>query len=108
MRKFIMALAVGAAALIGGAAANAADHPVRAKTPTDVTQSSTDISSQRRHRHHGHRHYRHHRHYGHRYYRPHYRSYGYAPRYYGSPYYGRGYGYGGPSITFGFGGYRGW
>ena len=36
-------------------------------------------------------------------------SYGYAPR----PYYGgydRGYGYGGPSVTFGFGGggYRGW
>ncbi len=42
-----------------------------------------------------------------RHYRPYYgHGYGYAPR----PYYGgyhRGYGYGGPGITFGFGGYRG-
>jgi hypothetical protein len=105
--KLIMAIAFGAAALFGGSAASAAEHTARANAPTETTQSSTDISSQRRH----YRHYRHHHHYGHRHYRPYYRSYGYAPRRYygGGPYYG-GYGYGGPSITFGFGGggYRGW
>jgi hypothetical protein len=105
MKKLIIAMAVGAAALLGGSAANAADNRVKAKAATDVTQSSTDISS--RGRHHGY--------YGYRHYRPHYRSYGYAPRPYygggyGGPYYGGGYGYGGPSVTFGFGGggYRGW
>jgi hypothetical protein len=111
MKKLAIVFAVGAAALLGSSAANAADNTVKAKAATDVTQSSTDISSRRRH----------YRHYGYRHYRPHYRSYGYAPRpYYGNSYgyapqpyyggYGRGYGYGGPSVTFGFGGggYRGW
>ena len=111
MNKLFIAMAVGAAALLGGSAANAADNTVKAKAATDVTQQSTDFSSRGRH----YRHYRHHgyRHYGYRHYRPYYgNSYGYAPRpYYGG--YGRGYGgygYGGPSVTFGFGGggYRGW
>jgi hypothetical protein len=119
MNKLFIAMAVGAAALLGGSAANAADNTVKAKAATDVTQQSTDFSSRgrhyRRYRHHGYRHYGY-RHYGYRHYRPYYgSSYGYAPRpYYGG--YGRGYGgyggygYGGPSVTFGFGGggYRGW
>jgi hypothetical protein len=110
MKKLIIAMAVGAAALLGGSSANASDTTVKPKAATDVTQSSTDISAHRRHRHYRHYGHRHYRHYGHRHYRPYYRSYGYAPRYYGSPYYGGGYGYGGPIITFGFGGggYRGW
>ena len=106
MKKLAIVFAVGAAALLGGSAANAADNTVKAKAATDVTQQSTDFSS--RHRHYRHRHYGY-RTYGYRPYRPYYRSYGYAPGpYYGG--YGRGYGYGGPSISFGFGGggYRGW
>jgi hypothetical protein len=107
MKKLAIAFAVGAAALLGGSAANAADNTVKAKAATDVTQQSTDFSSQRRH-------YRGYRHYGYRgYRRPYYgNSYGYAPRPYygggygGGPYYGGGYGYGGPSISFGFGGGR--
>jgi hypothetical protein len=106
MKKLVIAMAVGAAALLSVSGANADTKP---KAATNVTQSSTDFSAHRRHYHHyGHRHYRHYGYYGHRHYRPYYRSYGYAPRYYGSPYYGGGYGYGGPSITFGFGGYRSW
>src|SRR6266849_7184487 len=110
MKKLFMAMTVGAAALLGGSAANAADNTVKAKAATDVTQSSTsstDISSRRRYRHYGYRHYR-----------PYYRSYGYAPRqyycWYGGGYggsaYRRGYAYGGPGISFSFGGggYRGW
>ena len=103
MKKLAIVFAVGAAALLGGSAANAADNTVKAKAATDVTQQSTDFSSRGRY-------YRHYRHYGYRSYRPYYgNSYGYAPRpYYGG--YGGGYGYGGPSVTFGFGGggYRGW
>jgi hypothetical protein len=106
MKKLAIVFAVGAAALLGGSAANAADNTVKAKAATDVTQRSTDFSSRGRHyRHYGYRHYGY-RHYGYRSYRPYY---GYAPQpYYGG--YGRGYGYGGPSVTFGFGGggYRGW
>ena len=101
MKKLAIVFAVGAAALIGGSAANAADNAVKARTSTDVTQSSsTDFSAHRRHwRHH------HHRHWGHRHYRPYYNSYGYyAPRSYG--YYGPRYYGGGPGITFSFG--RGW
>jgi hypothetical protein len=108
MKRFLIAVAVSAAALLGGSAANAADNSVKAKAATDVTRSSTDVSSRGRH----------YRHYGYRHYRPYYRSYGYAPRpYYGGygggydrPYYGGGYGYGGPGVTFSFGGggYRGW
>ena len=103
MKKLAIVFAVGAAALLGGSAANAADNTVKAKAATDVTQQSTDFSSRGRY-------YRHYRHYGYRSYRPYYgSSYGYAPEpYYGGD--GRGYGYGGPSVTFGFGGggYRGW
>src|SRR6266404_2341646 len=116
MKKLFIAMGISAAALLGGSAANAADSTVRAKAATDVTQSSTDISSRHRYHHYGYRH--HYRHYGYRHYRPHY-SYGYAPRpYYSYGYaprayysgYGGGYGYGGPSVTVGFGGggYRGW
>ena len=109
MKKLAIVFAVGAAALLGGSAANAADNTVKAKAATDVTQQSTDFSSRGRHyRHYGYR--SGYRHYGYRSYRPYYgNSYGYAPR----PYYGgydRGYGYGGPGVTFSFGGggYRGW
>ena len=110
MNKLAIVFAVGAAALLGGSAANAADNTVKAKAAADVKQQSTDFSSRGRHyRHHHH----HHRHYGHRAYRPYYgNSYGYyQPRpYYGGYGYGRpyGYGYGGPGITFSFGGGRGW
>ena len=96
MKKLAIVLAVGATALIGSSAANAADHSGQAKA-TAGTSQSTDLSSRR-----------YYRHYGYRYYRPYYGSYGYAPRpYYG---YGGGYGYGGPGVTFSFGvgGYRGW
>src|SRR5260370_33922304 len=93
MKKLFIAMGISAAALLGGSAANAADSTVKAKAATDVTQSSTDISSRHRYHHYGYRHhyrhygYRHHyRHYGYRHYRPHY-SYGYAPR----PYYSYGY-----------------
>lgn len=108
MKKLAIVLAVGAAAVMGGSAANAADNSVKAKTSPGVTQSSTDISAQRRHGHwRGHHH--HHRHWGHRHHhRPYYNSYGYAPRhgYYGGGprYYG-----GGPGVTFSFGsGGYGW
>src|SRR5438093_11836719 len=103
MKKIAIVCAVGAAALMGGSTAYAADNAVKAKPTTDVTPSSTDISARR---------YGHWRgyHYGrHGYYRPYYNSYGYyAPRrygYYGGPrYYG-----GGPGVSFSFGtgGYRG-
>ena len=102
MNKLAIVFAVGAAALLGGSVANAADNTVKAKASTDVTQPATDFSSQGRY----------YRGYGHRGYRPHY---GYAPRPYygrgygyGGPVYGSGYGYGGPTISFGFGGGRGW
>jgi hypothetical protein len=107
MKKLAIMFAVGAAALMGGSAAHAADGAVKAKPSTDAaqsriaSQSSTDFSSHRRH-------WRH-RHWGHRHHRPHYRSYGYyAPRPYG--YYGPRYYGGGPGITFSFGtgGHRGW
>jgi hypothetical protein len=108
MNKLAIVFAVGAAALLSGSAANATDNAVRAKASTDVMQQATDFSSRDRQ-------YRNYRHYGYRNYRPHYgNSYGYAPRPYhgggyGQPYHGGGgYGYGGPSISFGFGGGRGW
>jgi hypothetical protein len=110
MKKLAILFAVGAAALMGGSVANAADNSVKAKTSPGVTQSSTDISSRKRHGHWRGHHHHHHRHWGHRHYRAHHNSYGYyAPRphgYYGGPrYYG-----GGPGVTFSFGsgGYRGW
>ena len=100
MKKLAIAFAVGAAALFGGSAANAADNTVKAKASTDVVQS-VDMSARRRH-------WRHHRMAYRSYYRPYYNSYAYAPRpYYGDygyaprPHY---YGGGGPVISFGFGG----
>ena len=118
MKKLAIVFAVGAAALMGGSAAYAADNAMKSKASTDAarspitaqsriaTRSSTDISAQYRHRHwHGH----HHHHWRHRHYRPYYNSYGYyAPRQYG--YYGPRYYGGGPGVTFSFGsgGYRGW
>ena len=110
MKKLAIVFAVGTAALMGGSVAGAADNSVKAKTSTDIAQSSTDISS--RHRHGNWRgHHHHHRHWGHRHYRPYHNSYGYyAPRSYG--YYGGGPRYygGGPGVTFSFGsgGYSGW
>ena len=67
MKKLAIAFVVGAAALLGGSAANAADNTVKAKAATDVTQQSTDLSSRGRHyRHYGYSHY------GYRHYRPYY------------------------------------
>jgi len=110
MMKLAIVLAVGSATLLGGSQANAADNSATLKVSTEATEQSTDFSSRGRHyRHYGYRHY------GYRNYRPYYgSSYGYVQRpyyggAYGQPYYGGGgYGYGGPSITFGFGGGRGW
>lgn len=109
MKKLAIILAIGASALIGSSAANAADNSVNPKAPVAAKQVPTDISSRHRHGHwRGHHH--HHRHWGYRHHRPYHNSYGYyAPRshgYYGGPrYYG-----GGPGVTFSFGGggYRGW
>jgi Ni/Co efflux regulator RcnB len=100
MKYLIVAMTVGAAALAGSSAANAANTGAKQNAPTD-------ISAQHRHHHHGQRHqqWRHHQH---GYYRPHHRSYGYYPRHHG--YHGGGpygyYGGGGPNVTFGFGGNR--
>lgn len=108
MKKLAIVFALGAAALMGSSAANAADNSAKASTDVaksrTVREAPTDISSQHRHRHwHGHHH--HHRHWGHRHYRPYYNSYGYyAPRGYG--YYGPRYYGGGPGVTFSFGGGR--
>ena len=48
MKKLAIVFAVGAAALLGGSAANAADNTVKAKAATDLTQQSTDFSSRGR------------------------------------------------------------
>jgi hypothetical protein len=110
MNKLAIVLSISAAALLGNlSAVNAGGDKVKANTSAEVTQQSTDISSRNRQ----------YRHYGYRGYNRGYRnSYGYyrtRPYYgggygggYGGPYYGGGYGYGGPSISFGFGGDRGW
>jgi hypothetical protein len=101
MKKIAIVLAVGAAALLGGSAASAADNAantVKAKAGTAVDQSTDFSSHKRKYRH---RHHRAHRGYYRSYgYAPrrYYRSYGYAPR----RYYG-----GGPGITFSFGGSSG-
>ena len=81
MTKLALSLAVGAAALLGASAVNAAPAQKQAQAPiashSDSTVQDTDMSSHRRHwrRHHYHR-------WGH-YHRPYYRSYGYYQR----PYY---------------------
>jgi hypothetical protein len=97
MKKLVVCLAISAATLIGGSAANASEPAVKAQATNDVAQA--DFSSHRRH-------YRHRYRVVHRIYRPYYRSYGYvpAPAYYAPApvYYG-----GGPIISFGFGG-GGW
>jgi hypothetical protein len=105
MKKLAFVCAVAAAALVTGEV-NAA--PVQ----KEGASQSTDISARSRHHH---RHYgHHHRHYGHRHYgwRPGWRSGYYRPYYNSYGYYGGGPYYGGPSISFGFGGgpryYRGW
>lgn len=106
MKKLAIVLAVGAAALLGGTAANA-DNSAKAEAATVGTSQSTDFSSRHRGYRHARPYYRSYRSYAPRrgYYAP--RTY-YAPRsYYAQPYYGGGgYGYGGPSISFGFGGGR--
>jgi hypothetical protein len=100
MKKLALSLAVGAAALLGASAVNAAPAQKQAQAPiashSDSAVQDTDMSSHRWRRWH-----RHHHHYG--YYRPYYRSYGYYRPY--RPYY-RSYGYyrPGPGITFSFGG----
>ena len=108
MKKLAIVFAVGAAALMGGSAAYAADNAMKSKASTDATRSPIAAQSRAQYRH---RHWRghHHHHWGHRHYRPHYGSYNYyAPRRYG--YYGPRYYGGGPGVTFSFGsgGYRGW
>lgn len=108
MKTLLSAFAIGAALTMTGAGISTADAASGKTMPTAQQQKSdaTDFSAQRRH-HHGHRHHghRHHHWRGHRhgYYGPRY----YAPRpAYG---YGRPYGYGGPGISFSFGGPRyGW
>ncbi|WP_425991797.1 hypothetical protein [Afipia sp. DC4300-2b1] len=93
MKKLAIAFAVGAAALLGGSAANAADNSVKAQAATHTAQINEFSSQHRRHRHHS----------RHRHVRPYGGGYGYyAPQAYYAPqpyYYG-----GGPSIGFGFGG----
>lgn len=103
MRTLTIAIAFGAAALLGGTAANA-DSSMKTEVATIGTSQSTDFSAQ--YRHYGYRHHRHYRSYG--YYAP--RRVYYAQPYYAQPYYGGGgygYGYGGPSISLGFGGFGG-
>ncbi len=101
MRKIALAIAVGAAALLGGTAANA-DNSVKTEAATNGMSQSTDFSAHRRYRHYGYRHHRHYRSYG--YYAPRRVYYAQQP-YYAQPYYGGGYGYGGPGISLGFGGF---
>lgn len=107
MNKLAIVLAVGAAALLGGTAANADNSVKKTEGAAVGTSQSTDFSAHRRHFHYGHRH---HRHYGsYAYVAP--RSYAYVaprrayyapPAYYAEPY--GGYGYGGPIISLGIGG----
>src|SRR5688572_30341475 len=100
MKNLAICLALGAATLIGGSAANASDHPAKVQATADANQA--EFSSHRRH-------YRHRHRIAHRLYRPYYRSYGYvpAPAYYAPPpaYYAPAPVYfgGGPIISFGFG-----
>jgi hypothetical protein len=99
MKKLAIVLAVGAVALLGGSAANAADRDNTVTANAGSNASQTDFSSHRRK-------YRHsHRMVNRSYHR---QSYGYAPggyyvqqpQYYApQPYYG-----GGPGISFSFGG----
>jgi Ni/Co efflux regulator RcnB len=106
MKKLALTLALGAAAVFGASAANAAPAQEQTQAPiashADNAKQATDMSSR-------HRHWRHHR--VHRWHRHHHRHWGYNPGYYRSSY---GY-YGAPayyrpapvvSFGFGFGGPR--
>ena len=92
MRKLALALAIGAASILGASAVSAAPVKKQTQAPaashSDSAKQDTDMSSHRRHWRHRHWHHRH------SYYRPYYRSYGYYPRYYQPA----------PVISFGFGG----
>jgi hypothetical protein len=101
MKNLVVAMAVGAAALMGGTAAHAASTGDAGQGAR--TSQATDISARSKHRHAYRHHHRHHNHWRHGYYRPGYNSYGYYHRPYG--YYHRPYGYygGGPGVTFSFG-----
>jgi hypothetical protein len=94
MQKFALSLAVGAAALLGASAVNAAPAQKQTHAPiashSDTAVQDTDMSSHRRHWRRWHRHH----HWGH-YHRPYYRSYGYYRPHYYNP---------GPSVSFSFGG----
>ena len=98
MKKIALLLMLGTAVVLGSASANAAEGNILKLT----NDHATDFSSHGRHwRRHGiHRHWRH------GYYRPHYRRYGYvaAPYYDSYAYSPAPYYYGGPVISFGFGG----
>jgi hypothetical protein len=97
MKTIALSLAVGAAALLGSSAVNAAPAQKQTQAPiashSDTAVKDTDISSHRRHwrRWHGHHH-----HWGYYrpYHRPYYRSYGYYRP--------------GPSVSFSFGGGPRW
>jgi len=101
MKKIVIAMAVAAAAVLGGSAAYAGNTDVKAK-PDSAASQTTDLSARSRH-HHWRPHYNYRHHYRHGYYRPYRNSYGYYQRPYG--YYG---GAPGISFSFGSGGYRGW
>ena len=103
MKKLALALAVGAAAILGASGVNAAPVQKQTQSPaashSDSASQAIDMSSRHRHwrhRHWGHRHW-HHRHhrwgYYRPYHRPYYRSYGYYPGYYRPA----------PVVSFGFG-----
>ena len=111
MNKFAIAASVVGIALFGSSIANAAESGV--KSTTGVDAHATDFSAKKK-KHHsrGHHHMRDSRHHrnsrwSHRYNRRHYGSYAYGP----GPYYRGGYDpyyrpYGGPGVTFSFGGGR--
>jgi hypothetical protein len=101
MKNLVVAMAVAAAALMGGTAAHAASTGEAGQGAR--TSQATDIGARSKHRHAYRHHHRHHNHWRHGYYRPYYNSYGYYHRPYG--YYHRPYGYygGGPGVTFSFG-----
>lgn len=103
MNKFALAIALGAATLLSGAAANAAGTTAKSDRVVSTgaaagTHQATDFSSRHR-RHWRHRHWHRYGYYR-PYYRPYYRSYGYYPRSYG---YYPGYYNPAPAVSFGFG-----
>ena len=102
MKTLALSLALGAAVLCGGSAANAAPAQNQAQAPVashgDSATPATDMSSRHRGYHRWHRWHRHHRHWGYApgYYRSSYGYYG-APAYYRpAPVVSFGFGFGGP------------